>query len=306
LEFVTGGWVQPDEANSNLDALEIQMQEGRDWIADQVGPEFVPHYGWSIDPFGYSPSLPYLLKAQFQFRAILIQRVHYAVKKELAQRKQLEFYWRQTWDDDSASSSSSSSGAGAAGTYDLFTHLMPFYSYDTPHTCGPDPAVCCQFDFARNPIGNSGSCPWGRPPVPIVRERSLLLLDQYLKKANLYRGPAVLIPLGDDFRYQTLQEANHQYTNYQKIFDYINQNVPGVQIQFGTLSQYFQAVQGTFRPPILKGSFFTYADVNQDYWSGYFTSRVFDKALDRHLERVLYAANPWVLREGICSSRDDN
>ena len=289
FEFVTGGWVQPDEANSNMDALEIQMQEGHDWIAKHVGKEFLPRVGWSIDPFGYSPSLPYLLKSQFNFDAILIQRVHYAVKKELAKRKHLEFYWRQTWDTN--------------GEYDMFTHLMPFYSYDVPHTCGPDPSVCCQFDFARSPLGKAGRCPWKKNPKNIsddnVEERARLILDQYLKKSNLYRGNAVLIPLGDDFRYQTLAEAENQYTNYQKVFDYINHYVPGVKIQFGTLSQYFGTVRETFQTPILKGSFFTYSDVNNDYWSGYFTSRVFDKALDRQLERAIFAA------ESLGASRDE-
>ncbi|KAL7564790.1 hypothetical protein ACA910_021052 [Epithemia clementina (nom. ined.)] len=280
LEFVTGGWVQPDEANSNWDALEIQMQEGLDWIAQNIGPEFLPKYGWSIDPFGYSPTLPYMLKSQFGMEGILIQRVHYAVKKALAKKKHLEFYWRQTWDKE--------------GRYDMLTHIMPFYSYDVPHTCGPDPSICCQFDFARTPVGSIGTCPWKLRPQAIddmnIEERATTLLDQYLKKGSLYRGNAVLVPLGDDFRYITPKEATLQYTNYQKLFDYINQKVEGVQIQFGTLSQYFETIRGKFIPPILKGSFFTYADVNQDYWSGYFTSRVFDKALDRQLERVIYTA----------------
>jgi Glycosyl hydrolases family 38 N-terminal domain/Alpha mannosidase middle domain/Glycosyl hydrolases family 38 C-terminal domain len=279
LEFVTGGWVQPDEANSELYAMEIQLQEGHDWINKTVGPEHIPKYGWSIDPFGYSPTMAWLLK-KYGFKAMLIQRVHYAVKKELAKRKHLEFYWRQVWD--------------TTGEHDIFTHVMPFYSYDVPHTCGPDPSVCCQFDFRRFPVGEGMYCPWNKAPQRItdanVRERALLLLDQYKKKANLYRGNVVLVPLGDDFRYQTDKEAEDQYTNYQKIFDYINANVPGVQIQFGTLSEYFKAAMGSFEPPLLKGSFFTYSDVNQDYWSGYFTSRVFDKALDRQLERVLFAA----------------
>jgi hypothetical protein len=139
-----------------------------------------------------------------------------------------------------------------------------------------------------------GRCPWNKHPQKVtpanVHERAMLLLDQHLKKASLYRGDAVLIPLGDDFRYRTLEEAELQYENYQIIFDYINKNVPNVQIQFGTLSDYFKEVIGTFDTPILKGAFFTYSDRAQDYWSGYFTSRVFDKALDRKLERVLYAA----------------
>ena len=93
LEFVTGGWVQPDEANTELYAMEIQLQEGHDWIRQTLGEEFIPKYGWSIDPFGYSPTMAYLLQ-KYGFEGMLIQRVHYAVKKELASKKQLEFLWR--------------------------------------------------------------------------------------------------------------------------------------------------------------------------------------------------------------------
>ncbi|GFV34858.1 alpha-mannosidase 2x [Trichonephila clavipes] len=111
-------------------------------------------------------------------------------------------------------------------TMDILCHTMPFYSYDIPHTCGPDPKVCCQFDFKRLP-GNKVNCPWRVPPVPITQEnvadRAWLLLDQYRKKAQLFfRTDVVMIQLGDDFRYDKAHEWDQQFNNYQKIFDYIN------------------------------------------------------------------------------------
>jgi alpha-mannosidase II len=128
----------PDEAASHWYSVLLVLTEGQTWLKNHLNITGI-RSSWAIDPFGHSSSLPYLLK-RAGFENLLIQRTHYSIKKYLAKRQQLEFRWRQLWD--------------LTGETDLFTHMMPFYSYDIPHTCGPNPETCCQFDFRR------ASCPW--------------------------------------------------------------------------------------------------------------------------------------------------
>lgn len=280
LEFVTGGWVMADEANTHYYSVIEQLLHGHQWLLNHLG--YKPRHSWSIDPFGLSPTFPFILQKS-GFKALAVQRTHYEVKKYLAQHKQLEFRWRQLWDN--------------SGWTELMTHMMPFYSYDVPHTCGPDPKICCQFDFKRLP-GYGLSCPWHVPPQKITEEnvaqRSELLLDQYRKKAQLYATDVLFVPLGDDFRYDRSTEWDQQYQNYQKIFDYINGNPRlNAHAQFGTLSDYFNALheeKAINEFPTLSGDFFTYADRENHYWSGYFTSRPFYKRMDRVLMSYLRAA----------------
>ncbi|XGW14576.1 hypothetical protein V3C99_000685 [Haemonchus contortus] len=282
-----------DEANAHYFSVITELFEGHEWIRNHIGQDFTPTNHWSIDPFGLSPSIPYLLSAANITNAA-IQRVHYSVKKHLAKNKQLEFMWRQLW--------------GSHGKPDIRTHMFPFYSYDVPHTCGPDPKICCQFDFRRLSTYN---CPWGIAPKKVtpdnVEERAFLIYDQYRKKSQLYKTNVLLVPLGDDFRYEEDSEWNDQYDNYQKLFEEMNKRKEwNVHARFGTLSDYFTELDRSLRAeqqslPVLSGDFFTYSDRDDHYWSGYFTSRPYHKQLDRTLLHQLRAAE---IACSLCSMKE--
>lgn len=280
IEIVTGGWVMTDEANSHYYSMIQQLTHGHQWLQRHLN--LSAKHSWNIDTFGVSPTMPFILN-HLGLESLVVQRTHYSIKKYLAKNKQLEFRWRQFWDNH--------------GKYDLLTHMMPFYSYDIPHTCGPDPSVCCQFDFKR--FSWFGLyCPWKVAPERITKMnvafKADLLLDQYRKKAELYATNVLLVPLGDDFRYTSAGEWDSMFQNYQMLFDYINTN-PSLhaEAKFGTLNDYFEALKKEKEPisfPSLSGDFFTYADRDDHYWSGYFTTRPFYKRMDRELMSYLRCA----------------
>uniref|UniRef100_A0A915DAF6 mannosyl-oligosaccharide 1,3-1,6-alpha-mannosidase n=1 Tax=Ditylenchus dipsaci TaxID=166011 RepID=A0A915DAF6_9BILA len=261
MEILTGSWVMADEAGSHYFSTIMQLSEGHD------------------------PTMAYLLK-ECHIEHMVIQRVHYAVKKYLAKHRQLEFYWRQFW-------------AGEDSKYDTFTHMLPFDSYDYTKSCGPDPEVCCQFEFRK--LGkncNEGGTPIVEIVSDNVKQKSNLLADQYRKKAQLYKSNVVLVPHGMDFMWSTEEEWKNEHKNLAELIKYINENEQEYHIhaRFGTLKDYFAIVEKRIKDnhtalPTLSGDFLPYADKLDEYWSGYFTSRPFHKHLDRSVQNYLRSAD---------------
>ncbi len=148
-----------------------------------------------------------------------------------------------------------------------------------------------------------------------VKARAEMLLDQYRKKSQLYGDEnnhnVLFVPLGDDFRYTDMAEARAQFENYERLMDYMNSNkAMNVDIRFGTLGDYFELLAKNDRETEKKvktfsGDFFTYADRNDHYWSGYFTSRPSNKRLDRVLEHYLRSAEELFSLSNLIQAKSD-
>ncbi|KAI5636971.1 alpha mannosidase middle domain-containing protein [Phthorimaea operculella] len=277
LEITGGGWVMPDEACTHVYSIIDQFIEGHQWLKNNL--DVSPKTGWSIDPFGHGPTVPYLLDKS-GFDGAIIQRIHYAWKQWLAEKQVEEFYWLPGW---------------AAPKPNLIVHNLPFDIYSIKSTCGPHPSVCLSYDFRKIP-GEYTEYTAKHEDITDqnVHSKSKTLIEEYDRIGSLTPHNVVLVPLGDDFRYEYPSEFDAQYTNYMKMFNYINSHSDkfNAEVKFGTPLDYFNAVKERHKNiPTLKGDFYVYSDIFSEgkpaYWSGYYTTRPYLKILARQFEHQL-------------------
>jgi len=268
----------PDEASTSYTSVIDQLTEGHQWLHDHLG--IIPNSSWSVDPFGHSGTMPYLWRLA-GMRSMIIGRIHQAVKGTLIRDANLEFYWRQPWDHEEKA--------------EIFCHVMPYMIYSLHQTCGPDKYVCSQYDFKQQP-----GDPMNAYVKPITDEnlakRAERLYEQYRLKGSVFRHGTILVPLGDDFRFNYLEEWDQQYENYKKLMDYMNAKKEwNIHVKFGTLKDLFtnarkSEIGNSIEFKSITGDFFPYSDHDNAYWTGYFTTRPFDKRFYREAESRLRAA----------------
>ncbi|XP_052768637.1 alpha-mannosidase 2x-like [Mya arenaria] len=285
LEIALGGWVMSDEASTHYVSVIDQLTEGHQWVIENL--HVTPTNSWAIDPFGHSATMPYLWK-QAGMENMVIQRVHQAIKATLAGQKALEFHWRQMWD--------------YKGDTDILCHIMPYIYYGAQHSCGPNRQICAMYDYGI-PKSIFEQTTGRKVTEQNIETQARYLYEQYRLKAGLFKYDTVLVPLGDDFRFDTAEEWDLHYVNYKKIMEYIN-NRPdwNMNVQFGTLNNYFNIVKNKQLQsvishdknsafPVLKGDFFPYSDLDSEYWTGYYSTRPFQKQLSRDVESSLRSAD---------------
>ncbi|XP_035708194.1 alpha-mannosidase 2x [Folsomia candida] len=270
-----------DEATGSLYSLTNQLIEGRQWLHGHVG--IVPNVSWVIDAFGHGPTMPYLFKISGMDNTV-IQRLHYSWKKYLAQNKFSDFTWVQRWD--------------SGKQFAINVHNNPFDMYDSRTSCGPDTEICVKYYFRTIRGEYTDYCLNSKPITDEnIASSATELVGQFQRSASISGSNVVLVPLGDDFVFDREEEWDQQYGNYTLLMNYINANpaIFNMEISFGTVSSYFNAIQDKNpKLPTFSGDFFPYSDVftsgEPAHWTGFYGTRPYWKKLYKEAENYLRSA----------------
>ena len=93
IEMVDNGWSQHDMGSTTLDSMLNNWVEGHEWIRANLGAEYEPRIGWSLDPFGMSSSQA-VLQALQGMDAWFFTRLSGSEVDARKAAKSLEFVWR--------------------------------------------------------------------------------------------------------------------------------------------------------------------------------------------------------------------
>jgi len=271
LEFVEGGWVQPDEGATTVEGFIEQLAEGHRFLAEAVGPWARPRVGWQIDAFGASASTPYLMSL-FGLEAVVLNRVPDDAYDARRYSGGMEFWWAP---------SASSPGAAAP----LLAHILDsYFCYPTGFLFEPQ-----RWDM--HPPG-----PTDPPVTPAnVQQRAQALVDAVADRWQAFRTPYLLVPWGCDFQYQ---DAGAIFASTDLLVAHIaaHADAYNTTARYATVSEYFDAVRTCAATQTALWD--TYHGDFLPYWAGTYTSRPLIKLASRRAEALLRAADIALSRAG--------
>ncbi|XP_043705030.1 alpha-mannosidase At3g26720-like isoform X1 [Telopea speciosissima] len=271
LEFINGGMCMHDEATPHYIDMIDQTTLGHQFIKQEFGQ--TPRIGWQIDPFGHSAVQAYLLGAELGFDSLFFARIDYQDRAKRKDEKSLEVVWQ----------GSKSLGSSSQ----IFTGIFPRH-YDPP-----DGFTFELYDEF--------------PPVQDdillfdynVQEQVNDFVAAALSQANVTRTNHIMWTMGTDFRYQY---ANTWFRQMDKLIHYVNKD-GRVNALYSTPSIYTDAKYETNELwPVKTSDFFPYADHENAYWTGYFTSRPAFKGYVRMMSGYYLAARQLEFFKGKNSS----
>ena len=98
-----------------------------------------------------------------------------------------------------------------------------------------------------------------------------------------------MIPWGQDFAFGN---AHMSFTSYDALISYFNSHYDNITLMYSTPYKYIDALkEQNLTYPTKYDDMFPYADFNDQYWSGYYTSRANAKSQVRFAQANLHASN---------------
>ncbi|KAB2633099.1 lysosomal alpha-mannosidase-like [Pyrus ussuriensis x Pyrus communis] len=272
LELINGGMCMHDEAASHYIDMIDQTTLGHRFIKQEFN--VTPRIGWQIDPFGHSAVQAYLLGAEVGFDSLFFARIDYQDRAKRKNEKSLEVVWR-------GSKSLGSSAQIFAGAF--------------PENYGPPTN---DFYFEVDDLS-----PIVQDDTDLsdynVLERVNDFVSAAISQANITRTNHIMWTMGSDFKYQY---AHSWFLQMDKFIHYVNQD-GRVNALYSTPSIYTDAKHATNEPwPIKTGDFFPYAEKENIYWTGYFTSRPALKGYVRMMSGYYLAARQLEFFKGMSKS----
>uniref|UniRef100_A0A6N2KY02 Alpha-mannosidase n=1 Tax=Salix viminalis TaxID=40686 RepID=A0A6N2KY02_SALVM len=259
LEFVNGGWCMHDEATCHYIDMIDQTTLGHRAIKEQFNK--TPRAGWQIDPFGHSAVQAYLLGTELGFDSVHFARIDYQDRAKRKGNKALEVIWRGSKTFGSSSQ--------------IFANAFPVH-YSPPsgfHFEVFDNFVPVQ----DNPLLDDYN----------VEQRVNDFINAAMTQANVTRTNHIMWTMGDDFQYQY---AESWFKQMDKFIHYVNKD-GRVNALYSTPSIYTDVKNAANESwPLKTDDYFPYADGDNSYWTGFFTSRPALKRYVRQLSGYYLAA----------------
>ncbi|XP_050150893.1 probable alpha-mannosidase At5g13980 isoform X5 [Malus sylvestris] len=276
LELINGGMCMHDEAAAHYIDMIDQTTLGHRFIKQEFN--VTPRIGWQIDPFGHSAVQAYLLGAEVGFDSLFFARIDYQDRAKRKNEKSLEVVWR----------GSKSLGSSAQVRVHIFAGAFP-ENYGPPTN---------DFYFEVDDLS-----PIVQDDTDLsdynVLERVNDFVSAAISQANITRTNHIMWTMGSDFKYQY---AHSWFLQMDKFIHYVNQD-GRVNALYSTPSIYTDAKHATNEPwPIKTGDFFPYADKENIYWTGYFTSRPAIKGYVRMMSGYYLAARQLEFFKGMSKS----
>ncbi|CAK7334227.1 unnamed protein product [Dovyalis caffra] len=252
LEFVNGGWCMHDEATCHYIDMIDQTTLGHHAIKQQFNK--TPRAGWQIDPFGHSAVQAYLLGTELGFDSVHFARIDYQDRAKRKDDKSLEVIWRGSKTFGSSSQ--------------IFANAFPVH-YSPPtgfHFEVFDDFVPVQ----DNPLLDDYN----------VEQRVNDFINAAMTQANVTRTNHIMWTMGDDFQYQY---AESWFKQMDKLIHHVNKD-GRVNALYSTPSIYTDVKNAANESwPLKTDDYFPYADRDNAYWTGFFTSR---PALKRYVRQL--------------------